>query len=141
MNVTKKINPNTFEPDDKKLTLQEKYDHLREVCKNQEKLNTSILKDILDVFIQIYRDNKQLKKQVETLENQLKEEKNKRVNVSETCQRVNTLTPKTKQIPNKDIEFIKLLRNNGLSYREITRQTGWSIATVSRVLNGVYDKF
>lgn len=141
MNVTKKINPNTFEPYAEKLTLQEKYDHLREVCKNQEKLNTSILKDILDVFIQTYRDNKQLKKQVETLENQLKEEKNKRVNVSETCQRVNTLTPKTKQIPNKDIELIKVLRNNGLSYREITRQTGWSIATVSRVLNGVYDKF
>lgn len=141
MNVTKKINPNTFEPDAEKLTLKEKYDHLREVCKNQEKLNTSILNDILNVFMQMYRGNKQLIKQVETLENQLKEEKNKRVNVSETCQRVNTLTPKTKQIPNKDIELIKLLRNNGLSYREITRQTGWSIATVSRVLNGVYDKF
>ena len=40
------------------------------------------------------------------LENQLKEEKNKRANVSETCQRVNTLSPKTKQIPNKDIELI-----------------------------------
>ena len=48
MNVTKKINPNTFEPDDKKLTLQEKYDHLIGVCENQEKLDTSILKDVLD---------------------------------------------------------------------------------------------
>ena len=61
--------------------------------------------------------------------------------MSETCQRVNTLTPKTKQIPNKDIFIIKMLRDKGLSYREITRQTGWSIATVSRVLNGVYDEF
>lgn len=141
MGFTKKINPNTFEPDAEKLTLQEKYDHLTKVCKNQEKLNTLILEDILNRFLTLYNNNIKFKKQVETLENQLKEEKNKRVNVSETCQRVNTLTPKTKQIPNKDIELIKLLRNNGLSYREITRQTGWSIATVSRVLNGVYDKF
>lgn len=141
MGFTKKINPNTFEPDAEKLTLKEKYDHLTKVCKNQEKLNTSILKDILNVFMQMYHGNKQFKKQIETLENQLKEEKNKRVNVSETCQRVNTLTPKTKQILNKDIAIIKLLRSKGLSYREITRQTGWSIATVSRVLNGVYDEF
>lgn len=141
MGFTKKINPNTFEPDAEKLTLQEKYDHLTKVCKNQEKLNTLILEDILNRFLTLHNNNIKLKKQVEMLENQLKEEKNKRVNVSETWQRVNTLTPKTKQIPNKDIELIKLLRNNGLSYREITRQTGWSIATVSRVLNGVYDKF
>lgn len=141
MDVTKKINPNTFEPDAEKLTLKEKYDHLTKVCKNQEKLNTLILEDILNRFLTIHNNNIKLKKQIETLENQLKEEKNKRVNVSETCQRVNTLTPKTKQIPNKDIFIIKMLRDKGLSYREITRQTGWSIATVSRVLNGVYDEF
>lgn len=141
MGFTKKIDLKTFKPNAEKLTLQGKYDHLIKVCENQEKLDTSILKDILNVFMQMYHDNKQFKKQIETLENQLKEEKNKRVNVSETCQRVNTLTPKTKQIPNKDIVLIKLLRDRGLSYREITRQTGWSIATVSRVLNGVYDEF
>ena len=76
MNVTKKINPNTFEPDDKKLTLQEKYDHLIGVCENQEKLDTSILKDVLDKFMILYKNNIQFKKQVEMLENQLKEEKN-----------------------------------------------------------------
>ena len=141
MNVTKKIDLKTFKANTEKLILKKKYDHLIKVCENQEKLDTSILEDILRVFSTIYDNNIKLKKQVKALENQLKEEKNKRVNVSETCQRVNTLTPKTKQIPNKDIELIKLLRNNGLSYREITRQTGWSIATVSRVLNGVYDKF
>lgn len=141
MDITKKINPNTFEPDAEKLTLKEKYDHLTKVCKNQEKLNTLILEDILNRFLTLHNNNIKLKKQIETLENQLKEEKNKRVNVSETCQRVNTLTPKTKQILNKDIFIIKMLRDKGLSYREITRQTGWSIATVSRVLNGVYDEF
>lgn len=141
MGFTKKIDLKTFKPNAEKLTLQEKYNHLIKVCENQEKLDTSILKDILNRFLTLYDNNIKLKKQVETLENQLKEEKNKRVNVSETCQRVNTLTPKTKQIPNKDIKLIKLLRGKGLSYREITRQTGWSIATVSRVLNGVYDEF
>lgn len=141
MNVTKKIDLKTFKANTEKLILKKKYDHLIKVCENQEKLDTSILEDILRVFSTIYDNNIKLKKQVKALENQLKEEKNKRVNVSETCQRVNTLAPKTKQIPNKDIELIKLLRNNGLSYREITRQTGWSIATVSRVLNGVYDEF
>ena len=141
MNVTNKIDLKTFKANTEKLILRKKFDHLIKVCENQEKLDTSILKDILRAFSTIHENNIELKKQVKALENQLKEEKNKRVNVSETCQRVNTLTPKTKQIPNKDIELIKLLRNNGLSYREITRQTGWSIATVSRVLNGVYDKF
>lgn len=141
MNDTKKIDLKTFKANTEKVIFKKKYDHLIKVCENKEKLDTSILEDILRVFSTIYDNNIKLKKQVKALENQLKEEKNKRVNVSETCQRVNTLTPKTKQIPNKDIELIKLLRNNGLSYREITRQTGWSIATVSRVLNGVYDKF
>lgn len=141
MNVTTKIDVKTFKANTEKVILKKKYDHLIKVCENKEKLDTSILEDIMRVFSTIYDNNIKLKKQVKALENQLKEEKNKRVNVSETCQRVNTLTPKTKQIPNKDIELIKLLRNNGLSYREITRQTGWSIATVSRVLNGVYDKF
>lgn len=141
MNVTTKIDIKTFKANTEKVILKKKYDHLIRVCENKEKLDTSILEDIMRVFSTIYDNNIKLKKQVKALENQLKEEKNKRVNVSETCQRVNTLTPKTKQIPNKDIELIKLLRNNGLSYREITRQTGWSIATVSRVLNGVYDKF
>lgn len=141
MNVTKKIDLKTFKANTEKVSLQKKYDHLIKVCENKEKLDTSILEDILRVFSTIYNNNIKLKKQVKALENQLEEEKNKRVNVLETCQRVNTLTPKTKQIPNKDIELIKVLRNNGLSYREITRQTGWSIATVSRVLNGVYDEF
>lgn len=141
MNVTTKIDLKTFKANAEKSILKKKFDHLIKVCENQEKLDTSILEDILREFSTIHKNNIELKKQVKALENQLKEEKNKRVNVSETCQRVNTLTPKTKQIPNKDIELIKLLRNNGLSYREITRQTGWSIATVSRVLNGVYDKF
>ena len=51
----------------------------------------------------------------------------------------NNLKPKEKQIKDSDIDQIKELRNNGLSYREISKETSWSKATVCRVLNGLYD--
>ncbi len=51
----------------------------------------------------------------------------------------NNLKPKEKQIKDKDIEHIKELRNGGLSYREIAKETSWSKATICRVLNGMYD--
>ncbi|MEW9078669.1 helix-turn-helix domain-containing protein [Terrisporobacter glycolicus] len=51
----------------------------------------------------------------------------------------NNLKPKEKQIKDSDIEQIKELRNDGLSYREISKETSWSKATVCRVLNGLYD--
>ena len=51
----------------------------------------------------------------------------------------NNLKPKEKQIKDSDIEQIKTLRNDGLSYREISKETSWSKATVCRVLNGLYD--
>lgn len=51
----------------------------------------------------------------------------------------NNLKPKEKQIKDSDIEYIKELRNGGLSYREISKKTSWSKATVCRVLNGLYD--
>ena len=54
------------------------------------------------------------------------------------CFRSN-LRPKEKQIKDSDIESIKELRTQGLSYREISQQTSWSKATVCRVLNGGYD--
>ncbi|MDR0880630.1 MAG: trp operon repressor [Clostridioides sp.] len=49
------------------------------------------------------------------------------------------LKPKEKQIRDVDIENIKRLRTDGLSYREISEKTNWSKATISRVLNGMYD--
>ena len=49
------------------------------------------------------------------------------------------LKPKEKQIRDSDIDSIKELRNQGLSYREISQKTNWSKATICRVLNGAYD--
>lgn len=49
------------------------------------------------------------------------------------------LKPKEKQIKDSDIQHIKELRNQGLSYKQIATETSWSKATVCRVLNGLYD--
>lgn len=53
----------------------------------------------------------------------------------------NKFIPKKKiqQITEHQIQEIKNLRKNGLSYSEIERQTKWSKYTISRVLNGHYD--
>lgn len=47
---------------------------------------------------------------------------------------------KIQQITEQQIQEIKTLRNQGLSYSEIERNTKWSKYTISRVLNGHYDK-
>lgn len=49
------------------------------------------------------------------------------------------LRPKEKQITDSDIDFIKKLRSQGLSYRQISQKTSWSKATICRVLKGLYD--
>lgn len=46
---------------------------------------------------------------------------------------------KIQQITDQQIQEIKTLKNYGLSYSEIERQTKWSKYTISRVLNGHYD--
>ena len=51
----------------------------------------------------------------------------------------NNFKPKEKKIKDSDIQYIKELRSNGLSYREISKETSWSKATICRVLNGMYD--
>lgn len=46
-----------------------------------------------------------------------------------------TLKPRQKQIPDKDITKIKELKREGKSYSYIANVTGWSKATISRVIN------
>lgn len=45
-----------------------------------------------------------------------------------------------KQIEQKDIDLIKSLIKEKLSYRVIANKTGWSIATITRIKKGYYDK-
>ena len=42
---------------------------------------------------------------------------------------------KQKQISDKDIDRIKQLKEDGKSYSYISKETGWSKATISRVIN------
>lgn len=53
----------------------------------------------------------------------------------------NKFKTKQKQISDKDIDIIKELRDQGKSYSYISSETGWSKATISRVINnkkGIY---
>ncbi|CEN21271.1 helix-turn-helix domain-containing protein [Paraclostridium sordellii] len=53
----------------------------------------------------------------------------------------NKFKTKQKQISDKDIDIIKELRKQGKSYSYISSETGWSKATISRVINntkGIY---
>lgn len=53
----------------------------------------------------------------------------------------NKFQSKIKQISDKDILKIKKLKNEGKSYSLISKETGWSKATISRVINnksGIY---
>ncbi|MDU6482974.1 MAG: DNA-binding protein [Paeniclostridium sordellii] len=45
------------------------------------------------------------------------------------------LQSKIKQISDKDIFKIKKLKDEGKSYSYISKETGWSKATISRVIN------
>ena len=47
---------------------------------------------------------------------------------------------KIQQITEQQIQEIKNLRNQGLSYSKIEQITKWSKFTISKVLNGHYDK-
>ena len=67
--------------------------------------------------------------EIESLKKQIQEMKESK----------NSLKPREKQISDKDINKIKAMRGLGMSYREIERNTKWSKATISRVLNGLYD--
>lgn len=49
------------------------------------------------------------------------------------------LQPKTQQISKIDIDYIKMMIKDGMSHREISKTTGWSVATISRIRNGYYD--
>ena len=79
----------------------------------------------------------------DTYEEKLRKKQNEIENLKKEIEDLktlkNNLKPKEKQIKDSDIQYIKELRNNGLSYREISKETSWSKATVCRVLNGMYD--
>jgi len=62
-----------------------------------------------------------------------------KIEIKKLMESKKTLKPKEKQITDEDIQKIKDFRLIGLSYSEISSETKWSKATISRVLNGLYD--
>ena len=50
------------------------------------------------------------------------------------------LKPREQQITSEDIKMIKELKKQGLTYRKISSEVNWSICTISKVINGAYDK-
>ncbi|GAA0865972.1 DNA-binding protein [Paraclostridium tenue] len=65
----------------------------------------------------------------------------KNLKIKELEKEINTIRSsnkfkiKQKQIPNKDIDRIKQLKEEGKTYSYISKETGWSKATISRVIN------
>lgn len=73
----------------------------------------------------LYEENRALKKKVSLLETRIK--------------KTGYLEPKERQIKWEEILRIKALKKEGLSYSSISKETGWSKATICRVINRYYD--
>lgn len=73
----------------------------------------------------VVKDNIELKRKLNNVNKQLNNIK---------------LKPREQQITSEDIKMIKELKKQGLTYREISSEVNWSICTISKVINGVYDK-
>lgn len=87
----------------------------------QEKYN-----ELLCRYDNLYYENRELKKKVKDLELRIK--------------KTGYLEPKERQITNDEILYIKTLKSKeNLSYSAIAKETGWSKATICRVINGAYD--
>lgn len=83
-------------------------------------------KELLVDYDKMYDENRSLRKKVKELETRIK--------------KTGYLEPKERQITSEQILYIKTLRKKeNLSYSSISKETGWSKATICRVLNGVYD--
>lgn len=68
-------------------------------------------------------------KKIEELENIIKKQKS-----------IINLQTRKREITDEEVQEIKDLRASGLSYSKIAKKTEWSTFTISRVLNGAYDK-
>lgn len=81
---------------------------------------------------------KEYNNMVAKYENRL-EEKNKIIKILQDenakLKSVSNLKPRQKQVTEKDINRIKQLKEKGKSYSYISKETGWSKATISRIIN------
>ncbi|MGX4601675.1 helix-turn-helix domain-containing protein [Faecalimicrobium sp. JNUCC 81] len=86
---------------------------------------------------------KEFNQMVSDYEKKLKEKDNiiKRLQDENTMLKSCTnLKPRQKQISEIDVEKIKKLKKEGKTYSYISKETGWSKATISRVINNKSNK-
>lgn len=75
---------------------------------------------------ELLRENARLKREIRELENRIKELESKAL-----------INPR--KVTMEQVETIKRLRANGLSFRAIAKETSLSTCTIQRALNGIYD--
>lgn len=82
----------------------------------------------------ISENNNTFKCVIEEKDNKIKELKNE-ISKLKSC---GVMKPRQKQISDEDINKIRKLKLEGKSYSYISKETGWSKATISRVINNKY---
>ena len=93
-----------------------------------------LLKDEKNLFLTSYEKDRIVIDKLNNENNKLKKE------LENLKSKVFIPKKKIQQITEQQIQEIKNLRNQGFSYSKIEQTTKWSKYTISRVLNGHYDK-
>lgn len=94
-----------------------------------EKINEELLNDFLkSANEKLVQENKALIKENQELKEKIKELESRAL-----------INPR--KVTDKQVQEIKELRANGLSYRAIARETGLSTCTIQRALKGIYDNW
>lgn len=109
--------------------------------------NSDELKKELEKYIELYNKqldlNKELNFELKTRRLEVHQLKNDLRKIKRQLREVTKKADKfkrVKKITPCDITWIKNLRAEGLSYTKIENLTSWSKYTISKVLNGAYDK-
>lgn len=120
------------------------YENEKEIKSLQEELkrseNTCRLLD--EENLKLIKKNEELMIKINELEEMLqpyKDEVQKLIDENNKLKE-KAFVPRAQEITDKQIQEIKELRADGLSYRAIEKETGWSKFTIGRVLKGEYDK-
>ena len=112
-------------------SLQEELERSENTCRLLDEENLKLIKKNEELMIKI--------KELEEMLQPYKDEVQKLIDENNKL-KGKAFLPRTQEITDKQIQEIKELRADGLSYRAIEKETGWSKFTIGRVLKGEYDK-
>lgn len=112
-------------------SLQEELKRSENTCRLLDEENLNLIKKNEELMIKI--------KELEEMLQPYKDEVQKLIDENNKLKE-KAFVPRAQEITDKQIQEIKELRADGLSYRAIEKETGWSKFTIGRVLKGEYDK-